>query len=215
MTPRLTYANVVSTLCLFIVLGGSAVALDVVPFAQKAGFAKKAGFATKAGKAENAAKVDGFSASAAPRPNRLLALDETGKLPMSVGAVGLRGPAGPEGDAGATGVQGSTGAEGALGAPGVKGDTGSQGLPGISGHQIVSDTVSGVSNTFSLTVPCPGGKQVLGGGASVTDNFGKTFVKRAYPSSGTAFFGQSGTVANEASVSQTLSVYAVCAVVSN
>ncbi|HYH59592.1 MAG TPA: collagen-like protein [Thermoleophilaceae bacterium] len=97
---RLTYANVVSTLCLFILLGGVAVAVDIVPLAKKANFAKKAG------------KVDGLSASKKPKKNRLLALDKQKRFPASVLPGGLTGPTGPAGPAGATGPKGATGPAG-------------------------------------------------------------------------------------------------------
>ena len=100
---RLTYANVVSTICLFILLGGSAVALDVVPFAEKAGFAKKARKAKKAKKAKKAGKVDGLSASTTPEGGKLLALDGGAKFPASVFPNGTKGPKGDKGATGATG----------------------------------------------------------------------------------------------------------------
>ena len=105
---RLTYANVVSTICLFVVLGGSAVALDVVPFAEKAGFAKKARKAKKAKKAKRAGKVDGLSASRTPEAGKLLALDASTKFPASVFPGSLEGPKGDKGDRGATGDTGPT-----------------------------------------------------------------------------------------------------------
>lgn len=102
---RLTYANVVSTICLFVLLGGSAVALDVVPFAEKAGFAKRAGKAKKAKKArkaKKAGKVDGLSASQTPQAGKLLALDGSTKFPASVLPNGLDGTKGDKGDTGPT-----------------------------------------------------------------------------------------------------------------
>jgi hypothetical protein len=128
---RLTYANVVSTLCLFVLLGGSAVALEVVPFAKQAGFAKNAG------------KVDGLSASKKPRKNKLLALSASKKFPASVLPEGFAGPAGdpclpinpacvgPKGD---TGDPGTNGAPGVKGDAGAKGDPGSNGAPGVQGN---------------------------------------------------------------------------------
>lgn len=124
---RLTYANVVSTVCLFIVLGGSAVALDVVPFAKKAGVAKKARFAKKAG------KVNGLRAAKTPRKNRLLALDMNAKFPLSVFPEGFAGPAGPAGPIGPAGPAGRTGSVGPTGPAGATGPTGPAGLTGPSG----------------------------------------------------------------------------------
>lgn len=109
---RLTFANVVSCVALFVALGGSAIALDVVPFAKEAGFAKKAG---KAKKAKKAGKVDGLSASKTPKKNRLLALDGEAKFPSTVLPEGFAGPAGPQGDTGPQGEPGPQGPEGAKG----------------------------------------------------------------------------------------------------
>lgn len=127
--PRLTYANVVSTCCLFILLGGVAVAADIVPFAKKAAFAKKAGKAKKAG------AVDGFSASATPRKNRLLALDRSGMFPKTVLPTDVAGPPGPQGDTGPAGPRGEAGAQGGTGAQGEAGLQGSQGPKGEQGEQ--------------------------------------------------------------------------------
>ena len=80
--------------------------------------------------AKNAGKVDGISASRAPRPGRLIALDENGKLPASVlpalpaGPQGPPGPAGPNGPAGPTGPQGPRGPEGPAGPAGAQGAAG-------------------------------------------------------------------------------------------
>jgi hypothetical protein len=99
---RISYANVVSTLALFVALGGVGYAAGVVPFATKAGYANRAGFATTArvatfaGKAatagtavasafaKNAAQVNHISASRSPRPGQLLVLGANAKLPGSV-----------------------------------------------------------------------------------------------------------------------------------
>ena len=104
---RLTYANVVSTICLFLLLGASAAALDVVPFAKKAGYAKKAG------------KVDGLSASKKPKKNRLLALNKKAKFPAAVLPDSLAGPPGVPGEKGEQGEKGDAGEPGADGADGT------------------------------------------------------------------------------------------------
>ena len=119
--PHLTYANVVSTLCLFVVLGGSAVALDVVPFARNAG------------------EVDGLSASSTPKKNQLLALSKSRKLPRSVLPSGLTGPPGPAGE---RGPQGEHGPEGPVGLPG------GQGPPGPPGDKCETGT-SGTALGFA------------------------------------------------------------------
>ena len=105
MRARITYANVVSTLALFVALGGAGYAAGVVPLAAKARFADRAAYATKAGAAVkagtagaaakagtavaaafalNARTVDHLSAARSPRPHALLALDGAGRFPAAV-----------------------------------------------------------------------------------------------------------------------------------
>lgn len=50
-----------------------------------------------------AGKVNGIAAAHKPRPNKLLALDRSAKLPKSVIPLSLRGPRGPQGPAGVSG----------------------------------------------------------------------------------------------------------------
>jgi hypothetical protein len=142
---RLTYSNVVSTLCLFIVLGGVAVAADLVPFAEKAGFATRAGTAKKAG------KVDGLSASATPKSGRLLALGRSATFPESVlpeGLAGRQGEAGSPGAKGDMGPQGTAGPKGDTGAPGTPGAPGETGTPGTNGAPGQNGTT-----VFPATIP--------------------------------------------------------------
>jgi hypothetical protein len=98
---RLTYANVMATLALFIALGGTSFA------AVKLG----RGAVKSANIAKNAVS------STKVKDHSLLATDfKAGQLPK--GAAGAKGDAGPKGD---------TGAKGEPGAPGPKGDTGAPG----------------------------------------------------------------------------------------
>jgi hypothetical protein len=86
--------------------------------------------------------------------------------PTTLGLVGPEGPTGPVGPTGATGAPGAPGAPGLTGAPGAA---------GMSGYEIVtstqnvfvdnSGTPSGLSEV--ITLACPTGKQVIGGGASL------------------------------------------------
>jgi hypothetical protein len=63
---------------------------------------------------------------------------------------------------------GPQGVPGERGQIGPKGDAGLQGLPGVSGLQIASNqTAEDSTDSKSLTVDCPAGKKVFGGGASI------------------------------------------------
>ena len=102
------------------------------------------------------------------------------------GPQGTPGPAGAQGPQGIPGPKGDTGAPGAAGpagGPGPKGDTGAQGIPGsqgapgaqgpagtagISGYEIVSDVSTfDSSSARQMSVFCPAGKRVIGGGAQI------------------------------------------------
>ena len=90
------------------------------------------------------------------------------------GDTGAQGPAGPAGDAGAVGPQGPAGPKGDAGATGPQGvmgpmgPQGPQGLPGVSGLQTVFTGMTTVtadpSQSVTMTVTCPVGKNVIGGG---------------------------------------------------
>jgi collagen triple helix repeat protein len=90
------------------------------------------------------------------------------------GNPGPQGPPGPKGDKGDPGLQGPQGLQGLQGPQGDKGDTGDtgpagpQGPSGVSGYQVVEGTVNSLDpfEGFSMTVACPAGKRVLGGGYS-------------------------------------------------
>ena len=110
------------------------------------GHAFSAGVAKRAVFAKNAGAVNHIKASRTPRPGMLVPLGQDGKFPAS---VGLAGPKGEKGD---------------------KGDTGAQGPAGLSGYGYYierGDLLAGDAGT--LSVLCPAGQKVLGGGVSSTD----------------------------------------------
>src|SRR3954447_24487904 len=112
---KLSYANVVSSICLFVVLGGSAYAA-----------------ATISGK-----NIKDNSVTTADIKNKtLLANDfKPGQLPQASGAgAGQPGPQGPKGDAGAPGPKGDAGPQGKRGPQGLPGKDGQDGAPGEKGE---------------------------------------------------------------------------------
>jgi hypothetical protein len=118
MRSHLTYSNLISTLCLFIVLGGSAYA---------------------------AAKITGKQVknnsltSADIRNGTLRKVDfKRAALPAGVpgeGAAGPQGPQGPAGSQGPSGPQGENGPQGDRGSQGEQGPQGDHGLQGPAGPQ--------------------------------------------------------------------------------
>ena len=117
-------------------------------------------------------------------------------------------PAGPKGDKGDTGAPGSPGATGATGPAGLKGD---QGLPGLSGVQIAfnANTVPQAGNAVSVV--CPSGKKVVGGGQKSSTGYDGTTIT-GFPDTDHSWFAR-GTNPN-AGVSWTLTAYIICANVS-
>ena len=90
--------------------------------------------------AKNAGKLNGHTSSRVPRVGQIPVVGTNGKLPATLGAVGPAGPGGPKGDPGPAGVAGYQRVQQQQSAPGGNG------------------------SERAYTVPCPGGKSVLGGG---------------------------------------------------
>jgi hypothetical protein len=130
-------ALTIALLALFVALGGPGYATTTVSRV----------FAT------NSDKLDGFHASAKPKPRTLLPLNGSGKLPASVlPSTAVAGPAGPAGPQGAKGDSGAQGDKGDTGAQGLKGDTGAQGPKGDTG---APGTINGVAAGGDLTGTYP------------------------------------------------------------
>jgi hypothetical protein len=167
LARRLTYANVVATLALFVALGGGAVA------------------ATKLGKnsvgtrqLKNGAVTEAKLAGAAQATLR--------------GAQGPRGEAGPKGEAGTAGVggtpgeRGPAGVEGPPGSEGPPADEGSSGLAHVflQERAYAGDNVPAESDAL-MKVNCPTGSQAIGGGGEVDGGFTPSISKPVPTGQGT------------------------------
>ena len=144
-----------------------------------------------------------------------------------VGSTGPTGAAGPKGDTGATGPKGDTGATGGTGATGatgpqgpmgLMGPLGPQGLPGISGYFIASTpstTVSVAGNsTTSMSVSCPAGKNVIGGGYESAQAAGGNYSLHPvsmFPSAADTWRVTLRVSGINNAVTITFRVYAICA----
>jgi hypothetical protein len=112
---RLTYVNVVATLCLLALVGGvTATALGALSASGSA--AQITACVKKKGRGKGAMRM----ASKCKRGERKVTWNKVG-------------PAGAKGEVGATGAAGATGAPGANGEPGKQGDPGKAGDPGQPG----------------------------------------------------------------------------------
>jgi hypothetical protein len=146
--PRLTYANVISTLCLFLVLGGSAYAATALPKGSVGTEQLKAAAVTPA-------KLSGAAKSAMQGE------------PGATGATGAPGPAGPQGERGERGPAGETGETGKQGLQGI------QGIQGLTGDR----GPAGPAASFTAGATPPATAQRTLGTAQVTvESAGKLLV---------------------------------------
>ena len=188
LLSHLSYANVVSTICLFVVLGGTAYAATSLPV-------NSVGEAQLKANAVSSVKVqDGSLLRKDFRAGQLLTGQRGPAGPVgATGAPGAQGPAGPVGQqgsvgqAGAAGPPGLQGPVGATGAPGAQGPAGPQGIQGLTGANgpqgpaggfdvgkisyVTSPTGTAVSTTTGLMAfidaACPAGSKVLSGGFEI------------------------------------------------
>jgi hypothetical protein len=145
---KLTYANVVATIALFLVLAGG------TAFAAKAMLPKNSVGSSQIKKeAVTPAKLSQASKAAL------------------VGSTGAAGPVGPQGPKGDPGVKGDRGPEGVPGPKGDSGDAGEPGAPGATdvvtrygGLQALANGSEGISYAA-----CDPGETVVGGGWDFED----------------------------------------------
>jgi hypothetical protein len=135
---RLTYANVMSSIAVFLVLaGGTAFA------------------ASQLGKESVGSKQLKKEAVSLAKIN-------------AAAKTSLKGATGATGAKGATGAEGSKGDKGDKGERGLQGLQGLQGVPGLSGLEVVTQKVaSSTATPKSVTVSCPAGKKVVSSGFDI------------------------------------------------
>jgi len=171
--PRLSYANVVATLALFLMLGGVSWAVTTLP-------TNSVGSAQIRNGAVIASKVKADSLRAADlAPGQIKAGPRGPAGPAGPTGSGPRGPVGPPGAPGAPGPTGPAGAAGTPGAPGTQGPQGDIGQIGPVGTHGANARIQYQRESFANTFPqgvslqiydvtCQGANQVvLGGGAEL------------------------------------------------
>jgi Collagen triple helix repeat (20 copies) len=207
------YANVVSTLCLVLLLGGGTAyaATQLVP-KQSVGAAQIKKGAVTPGKLSSAAK-DAMTGATGPEGPK----GDTG----AKGDTGPQGAPGIKGDPGVQGDPGVKGDQGVQGDPGVKGDPGVQGDPGVKGDQGETGpsdvysarlTLKAITPGFGyqpvVSVALPAGNYLVSATQTAESEGGQSTVECAIFSGSTSvetFYarvptGLSGTVAGQATI---------------
>lgn len=163
---RLSYANMVASLALFIALGGVSWAAVTLPNGSVGNRQLKAN-------AVSSEKI---------RDGSLLAGDfKRGQLPPGQrGLSGAQGIPGPKGDPGANGQPGANGDPGAKGNPGAKGDPGAPGATNVVVRTEVAD-VNGAGGRALFQVLCAPGERAVGGGASFGNSLTAAQLQQSFP----------------------------------
>ncbi|HEX4306876.1 MAG TPA: hypothetical protein VHZ54_12630 [Solirubrobacterales bacterium] len=159
---KLSYANVISTLCLFLLLGGGAAFAATRLPKNSVGTRQLKNGAVTLGKLSSSTTLALQGAPGATGPG---------------GAVGSVGPRGPQGDKGEKGERGEEGEAGELGEEGgigltgprgEKGDEGEQGVSGLSGlHEVVATQIIPKESSAVARAHCPSQENATGGGSFV------------------------------------------------
>jgi hypothetical protein len=178
ISSHLSYGNVMSSIALFLAVGGVSFAATTLP-------RNSVGTAQLRSGAVNGAKVTDRSLRAADFARGQL-------VPGPQGPPGPRGPSGdgpaPQGPAGSAGAPGAPGAAGPAGLAGARGSTGRPsapgpqgpaGAPGTDGHlgAIVmpfNESIPAGTVNFFFAEHCPPGDRVLTGTAGVNPIFAIT-----------------------------------------
>jgi hypothetical protein len=156
--PRLTYANVLVTVCLFVLLGGTSLADPIAKSAARLITGKQV--------------RDSSLTTKDVKDRSLLKNDfKPGQLPAggsgAPGPTGPTGPSGPTGPAGPSGPKGETGLQGGQGIPGQPGATGPtfgrSGNP-AAGCDPSSTAFVDCASTGSVTLPAAGRILLVGAG---------------------------------------------------
>jgi hypothetical protein len=97
----------------------------------------------------------------------------------------------------------------------VEGPAGADGADGVSGYEVLSETVPLTSAGIGKVLPCPAGKRVLGGGFSILDPGVKRYAHVSQPFQSPLVSGWAVSVFedSDSAPGATLTVYASCAIV--
>ncbi|HEY1366473.1 MAG TPA: hypothetical protein VGF23_05145 [Gaiellaceae bacterium] len=96
------------------------------------------------------------------------------------------------------------------------GPAGPAGPPGIAGLERQSNQSALTSGTKTVSVSCPGGKKVIGGGVSVSgDGANKVSVTESFPEAALGSWTATAVEATPSTATWRITVYALCATVAS
>jgi hypothetical protein len=173
LTTHLTYANVIATICLFVVLGGTAWATTAVT-----GHQVQDGSLTGADIANHSISASKLvpSADAARKKKHRKKKPKTVAGPQ--GAQGVAGATGPQGTTGPQGPQGSAGTNGSNGTNGTNGANGTNAFGKVTYKKQANVPVPG-NQTKAVTIACESGDVAISGGYQVPASDDQVIVKHS------------------------------------
>jgi hypothetical protein len=185
---RLSYANVVASLALFVAIGGSSYAAISVTGAQ-----------VRDGSLSGRDVHNGSLTGKDVRDGTLRRADfAANELPS--GRPGPAGPQGPQGDPGATGPAGPAGAAG------PRGESGTAGV-----HKVTKSFLLAAHEQSFPNVDCPAGEKATGGGVEATSGDVRTLLDAPESAGSDEPIGWAAGFVNDANVERQVFVLAICA----
>jgi len=189
LLQRLTYANVIATIALFIALGGTSYAALKLPRNSVGATQIRTGAIRSSEVKDRSLQVRDLSLSAREE------------------LQGERGPIGPQGAPGSSGAAGTAGSGSGTTVIAASGVAITSKSLVATAAPATGDANDPTTTTTVASVSCDGGQKVVGGGARM-DDIGNTAISDSYPEpNGTTWTVHVG---NDQMANNTFTVFAVC-----
>ncbi len=189
LLQRLTYANVIATIALFIALGGTSYAALKLPRNSVGGTQIRTGAITSSEVKDRSLKVRDLSLSAREE------------------LQGERGPIGPQGAPGSSGAAGTAGSGSGTTVIAASGVAITSKSLAATAAPATGDPNDPTTTTSVASVSCGGAQKVVGGGARM-DDIGNTSIQDSYPEAdGTTWTVHVG---NDEKANNSFTVFAIC-----
>jgi hypothetical protein len=182
LCARLSFANVVSLMALFVALGGTSYALATGSIGSRE---------IKNNSVRSKDIRNNAVRSRDIRNNDLTGCDVKDASLLAKDFAAGQLPAGPAG---------------------TRGPTGDPGPPGISGLEVVETTSSSTSSQIlEHAASCPAGKRLIGGGGAVNGGTPDVALRRSFPSPTSATWLVQGIETDDVAANWNLFAFAICA----